>query len=64
MYEYPYSIFIYLPFADVHTESDTNNGGSSSRSVVDPEWFFSDMYLDPTFQLVSDPHPDPILDPT
>jgi hypothetical protein len=31
-------------------------------SVVDPELFFSDSDPDPTFQLVSDPHP--VFDPT
>jgi len=31
-------------------------------SVVDPEWFFSDP--DRTFQIVSDPEPDPVSDRT
>jgi hypothetical protein len=30
-----------------------------ASSVVDPECFFSDPHRDPTFQLVSDPSPDP-----
>ncbi len=32
-------------------------------SVVDPEWFISDPYPDPTFQTVSDRNPDPTPDP-